>query len=73
MADHTHHCLFGNNRKHSDEDGLTIPLCYSCHERLHVHDNDLALKWMRIAESAWLMKNNFDYEEYRTRYGKNYL
>ena len=31
-----HHCVFGvAKRKLADEDGLTMPLCASCHRAIH--------------------------------------
>lgn len=31
-----HHLVFGNaKRKLADQDGLTMPLCVSCHEMMH--------------------------------------
>ncbi len=35
-AVHTHHLISGNGRRQkADEFGLTIPLCYACHEKIH--------------------------------------
>lgn len=31
-----HHCVFGVGRRNlADEDGLTMPLCDSCHKAIH--------------------------------------
>lgn len=31
-----HHCVFGVGRRNlADEDGLTMPLCASCHRAIH--------------------------------------
>lgn len=74
---HLHHILFGRNRKKADEDGLTIYLCYYCHEGtngvhgLNGHKLDMELKQM--AQKRWMDFYNRDSEDFIKRYGKNYL
>ncbi len=71
-----HHCWHGSNRKLADEDGLTVYLCQRCHRRLHNDKNlsrDLDIKYMTIAEKAYLEFYNKTIEEFIERYGKNYL
>ena len=69
-----HHCLHGTaNRKLADEDGLTVYLCYKCHKVLHEKSKEMDLKYMRLAERAFLDFYNKTIEEFIERYGKNYL
>ena len=72
-----HHLVFGRaNRKLSDEDGLTVPVCRECHDLLHKHDKiskiigQLAYERDRCAEGygADAARDSF-----RMRYGKSYL
>lgn len=69
-----HHVFFGSNRKHSEEDGLTVYLCVAHHRtgKAAVHQNresDLILK--RYAQEIY--ERDHTREEFRTRYGKSYL
>lgn len=74
---HLHHVMFGKNRKNADEDGLTLWLCYDHHEGTngvhgkYGHDLDITLK--KIAETQWIKVNNKTEDDFRKRYGKNYL
>ena len=57
---HLHHVFFGKNRKISDKEGLTVFLCYECHEGtqgVHGRDgHDLDVKLKQIAQEAWEKK-----------------
>lgn len=72
-----HHCIFGNNRKKSDEDGLTVWLCNEHHRGTNGihgkngHEFDLYLK--QIAEQTWCKYYNKTIDDFRIRYGKNYI
>ena len=74
---HLHHIMFGKNRKKADEDGLTVWLCYQHHEGTYGvhgkngHSLDLTLK--KQAEQIWIEHYNKTTEDFRIRYGKNYL
>lgn len=70
-----HHALHGPNRKKADEDGLVVPLCRMHHIELHFgaegHKLDETLK--KAAQYAWMTTYGKNVEEWRDRYGKNYL
>ena len=74
---HYHHIWFGKNRKHSDEDGLTVYLCREHHEGTKgVHGkegHELDLKLKTIAEQRWLEEYNKTKDDFIKRYGKNIL
>lgn len=71
-----HHCFGGANRKLSEKDGLKVYLCGSrCHRNgfMAVHQNKKtadALK--KKAQAAWESRYGTR-EEFRQRYGRNYL
>lgn len=71
---HRHHVLHGlGRRKLADEDGLIIPLCPQCHERLHSSKgHEMDLRYQRLGEMAYLGQGH-SIEEFIERYGKNYL
>lgn len=72
---HLHHVFGGPNRKHSDADGLTIWLCADHHTGDGgVHFNrEMDLHFKEEAERAWLRHYGKTIEQFRRRYGKNYL
>ena len=72
-----HHLVFGRaNRKLSDEDGLTVPVCRECHDLLHKNDKiskiigQLAYERDRCAEG---LSKEEARESFRQRYSKSYL
>ena len=72
-----HHLVFGiANRKLSDEDGLTIPVCRKHHELLHEQAiiskiiGQLAYERDKCAEGYGVDAAR---ESFRQRYGKSYL
>ena len=73
---HTHEVFYGNNRKKSIEDGCCVYLCPIHHNmsNLGVHFNkklDLELK--QKMEIAWCDHYDKTPDEFRQRYGRNYL
>lgn len=74
---HLHHIIFGKNRKKSDEDGLVVYLCYRHHEGTNgVHGrlgHNLDTKLKKIGEETWLNYYHKTKEDFRKRYGRNYL
>lgn len=74
--DHTHHVIGGSKRPLADKDGLTIPLCYECHNAMHnstkEFDKDMRDAIKRIAQRRW-EETYGNREEFIKRYGKNYL
>ena len=74
---HLHHIFFGKNRKNSDKDGLTVYLCYEDHEGTNgVHGkngHNLDIKLKELAEKTWCEYYNKTPEDFRERYGRNFL
>lgn len=74
---HLHHIMFGKNRKKADEDKLTVYLCYEDHEGTNgVHGkngHNLDIRLKQIAEQVWCEYYNKTPEDFRQRYGRNYL
>lgn len=70
-----HHVFFGtSNRKHSDEYGLTVPLCNEHHRGsdLSPHFNrDFDLKLKRYAQERF--QKEYPELSFREIFGKNYL
>ena len=73
---HLHHIFFGNaNRRLSDEDGCTCWLCIDHHTGKNgVHFNKaLDERLKKECQISWMRANEKSVEEFRWRYGKNYL
>ena len=74
---HLHHIMFGKNRKKADEDKLTVYLCWQHHEGTNgVHGkngHELDMKLKHIAEQTWCKYYNKTIDDFRIRYGKNYI
>ena len=73
-----HEVFYGRAYRHkSIEDGLVIPLCKSFHHKgnlIGIHkDKELNLKYKKKAEKIWLEHYNKTIEDFRCRYGRNYL
>jgi len=69
-----HHIFMGYNRKHADEDGLTVWLCHQHHNEPPdgVHFNrELRDELQRIAQRVYEIDHTRS--EFMERYGKNYL
>lgn len=67
----THHCVFGKNRKNSEAFGLKIRLCNDCHYRLHNQDEQLAMKYRKMAQTCFEAK--YGHEKFMEIFGRNYL
>ncbi len=74
-----HHCVFGVGRRNlSDEDGLTMPLCESCHRAIHqgkmqtlskiigqlLYERNKCAEGMTVEEAR---------ESFRKRYSESFL
>lgn len=73
---HRHEVFFGKNRKKSIEDGLVIFLEPRMHNLSNkgIHFNwDFDLYAKQEAEKVWLTYYNKKVDDFRERYGKNYL
>ena len=66
-----HHVIHGrNNRKHSEEYGLTVWLCREHHEMVHKNRNtDLRL----IKMAQMIFEETHSREEFRQIFGKSFL
>ena len=69
--DHLHEIFFGKNRLRSMEYNFVIPLCFNCHQEMHVNS-----EWQKY----WHIKGQLYFEEhYGSRsdfikvFGRNYI
>lgn len=71
----THHVFPGNpNRKHSDQDGLTVRLCRRCHDDVHFNKDkskELMDRLRREGQEAYELTHTR--EEFMKRYGRSWL
>ncbi len=76
--DHIHHLVYGRGvRDLSDADGLTVPLCYDCHKKVH----EFSGAWSKIAgQLAFELDQVSEGKskeqargEFKKRYGRSYL
>lgn len=70
-ATEIHHMIHGPDRKKADEDGLVVPLCRECHNKVHFGGGGLDRELKRTAQ-LWYEKEHTR-EEWMERYGRNYL
>ena len=75
-ATERHHLIGGahSNRVYCDEDGLVIPVCRRCHEKIHsssVLSHSLRAKAQKKWEALSTKEN--PRAEWMKRYGRNYL
>lgn len=76
-----HHIFGSYNRKKSEEDGLYVYLCHSCHNEPPngVHFNKKRMEWLHkfgqaMYEANWAGRTDEDVrQKFMERYGKNYL
>ena len=75
-----HHLVYGRGKRElADEDGLTIPLCRECHEK--IHDIGIAGSLSKIIGQLWYELNlvrkgvpqPMARQMFRERYGISYL
>lgn len=67
----THHIIYDfGNTKLSARYGLTVPLCKSCHEKVH-SDREIDLKLKRLAQVAF--QNEYPDEDFAQVFGEYYL
>lgn len=80
-ATEVHHLIFGTaNRRLSDQDGLTMPCCRSCHEKIH-RDHELQVMSQIAGQLAYEKKVLAEYDlseekarhSFMVRYGRSYL
>lgn len=68
---HSHHIFNGASRKKSEEDGLKIWLCASCHELTHKKIE--VMNFYKKLGERYYIANIGGFKEYMKRYKKNYL
>lgn len=66
-----HHLIFGKNRQNAEDWGLTIRLCPECHRRLHDKDEQMAMRYRKMAQAAFEYK--YSHEDFMRIFGRNYL
>lgn len=84
--DDLHHCLKGHKQRHlADEDGLVIPVCRECHEKIHKQKElnilveiigQLQYEKQYMAEKIELPFENIEEEAreaFRQRYSRSYM
>lgn len=66
-----HHLIFGRGmRELSEQYGLVIQLCRTCHEEMH--RNKVMMAWSK-AEGQRRFEAEHGHEEYMKIFGRNYL
>lgn len=84
VATETHHLIYGaSQRKLADEDGITMPLCRSCHKDVHYLGKlgNLSKMFGQLMWEYWWLADFGDADsvvacakkEFRERYGRSYL
>ena len=68
-----HHVFGASNRKHSDQDGLVVRLCPTCHRDVHERKPAMALSLKREAQRRWMEYYGKDEDAFRERYIRSYL
>lgn len=69
---HLHEVFFGRNRQLSMKYGCVVPLCFSCHEKVH---NDYAtdLKLKQECQKRYMKCYEVDEEAFIKTFRTNYL
>ena len=68
-----HEVFHGNNRTKSKNLGCWVRLCPDCHNKLHTKDGTLD-EWLKKEGQKAAMKHyGWTTDEFRQRFGKNYL
>lgn len=74
----SHHIFYGTrNRSKAEKDGLKVFLCWEHHEGTYgVHGregHELDERLKQVAEQIWIKHFDKTEDDFRERYGKNYL
>ena len=73
---HLHHIFYGRNHKLCDKDKILVYLCLNHHtgrEGVHNGNTKLDLKLKQMGQRAFMEYYGKTLEEFRERYGINYL
>jgi hypothetical protein len=68
-----HEIFHGPNRKKAKADGLWVNLCPTCHYTVHNTNGELDRKLKKRGQEAAMTVYGWSEEEFRKRYGRNYL
>lgn len=71
-----HHIFSGSRRRNADQDGLMVYLCPCCHFRCHNTVNGKSAAEFRhplYVDAQEKYEETHTREEFRARYGRNYL
>ena len=68
-----HHVMGGSKpmKKKSEKYGLFVPLCYSCHGRVHDTASPDYYTLKKIAQADFMM--HYSYGRWMDEFGKNYM
>lgn len=70
--EHLHEVFFGNNRINSMRYGCVIPLCATCHTKIH-QDIQIDLEMKKRLEKAFIEVYECDIEYFIKIFRKNYI
>ena len=68
-----HEVFHGAFREKSKRLGCWVLLCYRCHYRVHNGHDGLDAELKRFMQRKAMEANGWDTEQFRQRFGKNYL
>lgn len=68
-----HEVFHGYFRKRSKELGLWINVCPECHDKIHFTDGKLDRLLKENAQRQAMLVYGWDTDEFRRRFGKNYV
>lgn len=74
MGDLARHEVFhGASRNKSKELGCWVSLCPECHDELHKKDASIDRHLKLIGQRAAMLEYHWTVEDFRERFGKNYV
>ena len=68
-----HEVFHGANKQKAKRYGLWINVCPECHNKIHVTDGTLDKLLKENAQRQAMLVYGWDTDEWRRRFGKNYL
>ncbi len=69
---HLHEIFFGRNRINSMKYGCVIPVCFSCHEKIH-NNHDLDIKLKKECQKRFMETYEASIDDFIDIFRKNYL
>ena len=67
----TNHLLCGSNRRAADRQGLTMPLCSRCHDKVQTDGRLMAIS--KAIGQLLFMLNGGSKQEFMAEFGQDYL